>query len=880
MNSGSALSGFTGFIANGAGLNINGATVNFSSYSPFQINTSFSLSSGTFTAPSSTMNVSDDFTISGGTFNANGGTLIFNGGGDTISCNSVTFNLIVFSNTENKTISGNCTLPLGTDPTIPHNLTLNGTLTGSGILTTTTGTLSIGGSGALSGFTGLVANGALSSAATTLNFGSYSPVDLNNNFTLTAGTFTAPGLPLTMTLAGNLSISGSPTFNANGGTVIFDGGAASLICSSVNFNSVVFNNTGLKTINNDCNFPLGNNPTLGVSTSGSITSSGNLIGTGTITFSGNYSHSTNAVLTGFNKVIAYSTSITNSLDLSTYTSADITTSFTLNSGTFTAPPVMNIGINFVNNLSGTFIANNGTVNFVDCGSFIAQYAINGSTTFYNLTATTTQACTVVFEKNQTQTITHNLTLTGVSGGILSLNSSSIPLQWNIDPQGTRNITYANVTNSHNVNANTILAGDANNTDLGNNLGWDFNNTPTISSLGPTNLTDGSTTTDSTPTFSFTTGDPDTSNTVQYHIQIDNNTDFSSPVIDFASDLISQGAKTYTVGQGGGTYSTGNLNMTLSNGSYYLRIQSIDNFGKVSNYITANAGNIAFKINVPVVTVTPTPTDTPTPTETPTPELTETPLPTEEPTNTPSPIIIATTSAPTVTPSKILPIPTLAPPPTTKSIFSPEFLGETLTEIVKESGPIGTVSIVTQAAGLALGSIQFFAMLQYLIAQGFLIPFFLGIFKPGRRGKVVDDFSKEGIMLVLIRTIDKETGKIASKSVSSLNGKFRLILKPGNYIIEFFRKDYQKHETLITVTEKVNIEKEVGLHKIEEKDFAAQLQYKVWRISPNKIILLFSFILAAINIIFIHTTISYIIFGVSITSVVISLLREVMQKPIN
>src|SRR6185369_4071845 len=86
----------------------------------------------------------------------------------------------------------------------------------------------------------------------------------------------------TMTLASGLTISGSPTFNANGGTITFDGGSATLSCNNVTFNLVTFNHGGTKTINSNCNLPLGNNPTV----NGAITLNGTLSGTGTVTLNG------------------------------------------------------------------------------------------------------------------------------------------------------------------------------------------------------------------------------------------------------------------------------------------------------------------------------------------------------------------------------------------------------------------------------------------------------------------------------------------------------------------------------------------------------------------------------------------------------------------
>jgi len=125
-----------------------------------------------------------------------------------------------------------------------------------------------------------------------------------------------------------------------------------------------------------------------------------------------------------------------------------------------------------------------------------------------------------------------------------------------------------------------------------------------SSLGPANYVDGSWGNDNIPTLEFTQSDPDTENTVKYRIEIDDNADFSSPTVDYTSVLLAQGTTSFTVGQaaGGGIYTKGNEGQILADSTnYYWRVMSEDNHGATSSWITANSGNIAFKID----TVAPT-----------------------------------------------------------------------------------------------------------------------------------------------------------------------------------------------------------------------------------------------------------------------------------
>lgn len=116
-----------------------------------------------------------------------------------------------------------------------------------------------------------------------------------------------------------------------------------------------------------------------------------------------------------------------------------------------------------------------------------------------------------------------------------------------------------------------------------------------SALGPSLLVDGSSTTDATPSMTFSLSDPNTSDTIRYRIQIDDTSSFASPVIDYTSALQVQGAATYTVGQtaGTGSYTVGSAGSVLQKGSYYWRVSAVDYFSAVSSDTTANAGAVAF-----------------------------------------------------------------------------------------------------------------------------------------------------------------------------------------------------------------------------------------------------------------------------------------------
>ncbi|MHA1975069.1 MAG: hypothetical protein ACTSW1_18940, partial [Candidatus Hodarchaeales archaeon] len=123
------------------------------------------------------------------------------------------------------------------------------------------------------------------------------------------------------------------------------------------------------------------------------------------------------------------------------------------------------------------------------------------------------------------------------------------------------------------------------------------NNPT--SLGSSDLVDGSWSQDTTPQLSFTLSDPDNTDQVKFQIQIDDSSDFSSAVVDYTSVFAGEGERSFTVGQtaGSGSYTTGNEDQILSEGSYYWRVRAIDDDSAVSDYTTANSGEVAFKIDL-------------------------------------------------------------------------------------------------------------------------------------------------------------------------------------------------------------------------------------------------------------------------------------------
>ncbi|GEM_PF-1895851 len=143
-------------------------------------------------------------------------------------------------------------------------------------------------------------------------------------------------------------------------------------------------------------------------------------------------------------------------------------SFILTGGVFTSTTgTMSVQASF-SHLGGTFTHNSGTVQLTG-----GNQTLSGSTTFNNLTKTVTYASTLTFAATTTQTVAGTLTLKGSAGNYLSLRSTLPGVQWNINPQAGRVISYLDVQDSNNANATVIDASNTNSISSGNNTNWNF-----------------------------------------------------------------------------------------------------------------------------------------------------------------------------------------------------------------------------------------------------------------------------------------------------------------------------------------------------------------------------------------------------------------------
>jgi hypothetical protein len=136
----------------------------------------------------------------------------------------------------------------------------------------------------------------------------------------------------------------------------------------------------------------------------------------------------------------------------------------LNSGTLDVS-----GSNHAVTVAGSF-ENNGGVFTPQSGTVTldgTSQAINSSNTFYNLVKSVTSAATLTFGRASTQIISGALTLTGAASNLLSLVSSAVGTAWNIDPQGSRSVSYVDVSDSNNTSGTTIFANNSQSSGGGN-----------------------------------------------------------------------------------------------------------------------------------------------------------------------------------------------------------------------------------------------------------------------------------------------------------------------------------------------------------------------------------------------------------------------------
>jgi hypothetical protein len=448
----------------------------------------FTLKGGAFEASSATTSVSGTLNVTGSPeFDPNGGTLVVAGTGGKLTCHGIALHLVVFANTAGtKTVTPSCDLPLGPNPVAGAggSIKLEGALSGSGSLGTT-GILTLGPAGSLSGFSALDATSLTVNGA--YDFGGYSSLSVSEAFTLNAsGDFVAPAG--TASFAGKFRVLASSTFDANGGAVVFGGTAnSSIACGDKAFDLVRFEQTsGVKSVEKDCSLPLGDNPILGDGADARVRLNGTLSGTGTLAVSQNLTMYRTAQLSGFGglEVGGDLTVISATADFHSYapfavggytqaagkvtapSGADIGGSFALNPRAIFEAPAgsLAIGGDFSVSPEATFHANAGAVVLNGTGQ-----RISGSTTFNNLTKVAGSTDTLTFGSGETQTVQGTLRLKGGDWAhLMTLAPSSSGAPWRLDRGGSAEVEFVSVGDSTNVGTPITAPESKSN---GGNSGW-------------------------------------------------------------------------------------------------------------------------------------------------------------------------------------------------------------------------------------------------------------------------------------------------------------------------------------------------------------------------------------------------------------------------
>jgi filamentous hemagglutinin family protein len=422
-----------------------------------EIQSGTTINNGNFATP-----VVNNGTISGGVFSGdvtNYGTI---GGGTSYFTGSFDLEGGSISNTANFSgLTG--TLTIGSGQTWDYNGSVGGSTINNGIITAGTfsamlnnGTIDLNG-GSVSSIGSLTGNGIITDnsggGTSTLTItqgsdGTYGGVIQDGASALVAIVKDGSG---TLTLTGANSYSGGTTIS--GGTLsVGDGGTTVSITGDItNNSSLIFNRSNAYTY------------------AGVISGSGSLTkdGSGTLTLTGANTYSGTATVNDG------TLSVANSDALGTG-SVVINTGGTLALDTITS---LNIAGDWTN-AGGTFDYTGTTVNLTG-----VNQDISGDNTFNDLTKTS--AGTLTFEEDKTLTVSGMLTITGVSGDLITLNSSGAD-RWNINiTSDSYDLQYLDVNDSNNLGT-TIIAP---NSTITNSIGW-LNAPPSPPTPSATSTTGG------------------------------------------------------------------------------------------------------------------------------------------------------------------------------------------------------------------------------------------------------------------------------------------------------------------------------------------------------------------------------------------------------
>jgi hypothetical protein len=455
-------SGYTGTITQEKDLIIGvfGFSQNDGTYkqgsSNFDINDGgFSLVAGTFTSATSTSYIERNFNVeSGATFTASSSKVWVFDGGSYLDTSTFTYPGTFPGTIDITKPNGSSFFKIASGTTVAKALDLSTNY--SNVLIEENGTLNIA-NVALGAFD-LTISGTLSASST---------IDLGGSFTLNStGVFNYDGTAISVEK--NYTDNGG-TFDESAVTVKFYGGS--------NDDDTVFTYTGVfpglveiaksSTVASFTLQPAATIKTITSATDGDIYIYGNLRTEGNSLSAQNIYVNNEGVLAIYAEQTLTEPILNQGSTLEYYGPGTYTSigdysyyiiSFT--AGVYNITSNISIAGDF-NNYGATFNQTNGTTTLT--GSY---QTIAGSNTFYNLYKKATSSATLNFPQGETQTILDTMTLHGASSTArLSLTGG---FQWNINPQGSRDINYLTITNGNNVSSALWNCYDFDCTDGGNN----------------------------------------------------------------------------------------------------------------------------------------------------------------------------------------------------------------------------------------------------------------------------------------------------------------------------------------------------------------------------------------------------------------------------
>lgn len=188
------------------------------------------------------------------------------------------------------------------------------------------------------------------------------------------------------------------------------------------------------------------------------------------------------------------------------------------------------------------------------------------------------------------------------------------------------------------------------------------------------------------------------------------------------------------------------------------------------------------------------------------------------------------------------------------------LEESSPELVK---PIIEQNTVYGLASLVSATSLFFWLLSILfslILGGFFWPL-LKLFvipQSKKKGQILDSFSKSGISFVRITYKNRDSEKIG-KSITDFNGKYSISLERGNYLISISHKDYVEKDIEVSMDSSGYLDRTIILEKELKSDLGSIAQFRVFSINFKLIVVLVSLMLALLNLVYIQTFFSIMLF---------------------